>query len=70
MIEDYVEEVLTTSRGEGSFELPFPRWRSTGASLAPTTTTPWMENAPATQAMTTVSQWMVAPWLETSLPFE
>jgi hypothetical protein len=45
MIEDSAEEFLMASIGEGSFGRPSPRRRSTGASLAPSTTTSWMENA-------------------------
>jgi hypothetical protein len=48
MIENSVEEFLTVSSGDGSFGLPSSRRCSTGASLAPMTTTPWMKNAPAT----------------------
>jgi hypothetical protein len=32
------------SSGEGSFGLPSPRRRDTGASFAPVTTTPWLED--------------------------
>jgi hypothetical protein len=70
MIEDSGEEVLTASRGEGSFDLPSPKRHSAGASLTPATTTPWMENASATQATTTVPPRKATPWSETSLPFE
>jgi hypothetical protein len=63
MIEDLAEEFLTVSSGEGSFGLLSPRRRDTGASLAPTTTTPWMENAlaivknqPPHQAMSRLSR--------------
>jgi hypothetical protein len=52
MIGDSVEEFLTTPSGDGSFSLPSPRRRDTGASLTQITTTLWMENAPAAQAMT------------------
>jgi hypothetical protein len=38
LVEDSTEEFLTASSGEGSFGHPYPRWRSTGASFAPTTT--------------------------------
>jgi hypothetical protein len=48
MIEDSSEEFLATSSGEGSFGLPSPRRCNTGAPFAPTTTTPWMVDAPAT----------------------
>jgi hypothetical protein len=61
MTEDFTEEFLTASRGERSFGLPSPRRRGTGASLAPITTMPWMEKAPATQATMTVSPRMVVP---------
>jgi hypothetical protein len=54
MIEDTAMEFFTVSSGERSFVLPSPRRRGVGASLTPTTTTPWMENALATQAMMTV----------------
>jgi hypothetical protein len=69
-IEDSVEEFHTTSSGEGSFGHPSPRRHDTGASLTPITTMPRMENAPATQATTTVPPWMVAPRRETDLHFE
>jgi hypothetical protein len=48
MIEDSVVEFLMMSSGEGSFSLHSPRRHDTGASLAPATTIPWMENASAT----------------------
>jgi hypothetical protein len=51
MIEDSTEVFLTTSSGEGSFGLPCSRSSSTGAPLAPTTTSPRKENALAIQAM-------------------
>jgi hypothetical protein len=47
MIKDSTEEFLTTSSGEGSFSHPSPRQDSTGAPFAPTATTTWKENAPA-----------------------
>jgi hypothetical protein len=59
MIEGSAEELLTVSSREGRFGLPSPRRRGTGASLAPVTTTPRMENAPAAQAMMTVPSWTV-----------
>jgi hypothetical protein len=40
------EEFLTTSRWEGSFDLPSPRRRNMGASFAPVTTMLWMDDAP------------------------
>jgi hypothetical protein len=70
MIKDSDEEFLMASSGEGSFSLLSPRRRGTGASLAPITTTPWMENAPASQAMMTVLTWMAAPRLKTVIPFK
>jgi hypothetical protein len=70
MIEDSAEEFLTTSSGEGGFGLPSPRRRDVGAPPDPVKTTPCMENAPATQATTTVPQWMVTPRPDTVLPFE
>jgi hypothetical protein len=40
MIEESVEEFLTASCAEGSFDIPSPKRRGMGASLAPITTTP------------------------------
>jgi hypothetical protein len=70
MIEDSAEEFLTSSSGEGSFGLPSPRSRGTGAPPAPIATTPWMENAPATRAMIMVPPQTVASRLDIGLPFE
>jgi hypothetical protein len=44
-MEDSAKEFHTTSSREGSFDLPSPRRHDMGASLAPVTTTPRMENA-------------------------
>jgi hypothetical protein len=63
MIEDSTEEFFTALS-------PSPRRRNTGASLTPTATTPWMENAPAMQAMMMVPPCMTTLWLETNLPVE
>jgi hypothetical protein len=49
------------SSGEGGTSLPSPRRRGMVAPPAPVATTPWMENALATQAMTTVPLRMVVP---------
>jgi hypothetical protein len=70
MIGDATEEFHTAPSGEGNFDLPSPRRRDMGASLAPVTTTLWKENAPAAQATMTVPPQMVVPRLETGLPFE
>jgi hypothetical protein len=40
MIEEYVEEFLMASSGEGGFSLPSPRRHGTGALPTPVTTTP------------------------------
>jgi hypothetical protein len=69
MIEDSVEDFLTASSVEGSFGLPSPRRRNMRTLLSPTTTTPWLENALATQAMMMVLLWTVALRLETNLLF-
>jgi hypothetical protein len=69
IIEDSAEEFLTVSSGEGSFRLPYPRRRGTGASPAPITATPKMENTPAAQATMTVPPRMAVPWPEACLPF-
>jgi hypothetical protein len=70
MIEDSVEEFLTALSSAGSFNLHSSRRRGTGASLALITTTPRMENAPATQAMMIVPPRTAVPQPETGLPFE
>jgi hypothetical protein len=70
MTKESIEEFLTVSGREGSFDLPSTRRRSAGAPLALAVTTPWMENAPTTQAATMVPSRMVAPWLETNLLIE
>jgi hypothetical protein len=70
MIEDSTEEFLMASSGAGSFGLPSPRMRGTGALLTPVTTTPRMENALITQATMTVPPQMAAPRPKTCLPFE
>jgi hypothetical protein len=70
MIEDSPEEFLTVPSEEGGFGLPSPRRSGTGAPHAPVTTTPWIENAPATQATTMVPSRTVAPRPDTGLPFE
>jgi hypothetical protein len=70
MIEDSAEEFHTTSSREGGSGLPSPRRHDMGASPAPVVTTSWMENTPASQAMTTVPLWTMVPWTNTGLPFE
>jgi hypothetical protein len=70
MIEDSIEEFHTASSGEGGFGLPSPRRHDMRALPAPLTTTPWLENAPATRAMMMVPPWALAAWLDIGLPFE
>jgi hypothetical protein len=70
MIDDSTEEFHTTSSGEGGSSLSSPKKCGMGALPTPVTNIPWMENAPATQAMTTVSPWAVAPQPDTGLPIE
>jgi hypothetical protein len=70
MIEDSTKEFLTVSSREGGFSLPSPRRHSMGAQPDPVTTTPWMENAPGTQATMKVPPWTAAPQPDTGLPFE
>jgi hypothetical protein len=69
MIEVSTKDFLIASCGEGTISLPSPRRHNMRASLAPATTTPWMENAPAIQAMTTVLPWTVAPRPKSNLLF-
>jgi hypothetical protein len=54
MIEDSKEEFFTTSSGEGASGLPSSRGHYMGAPSTLITTTPWLEDAPATHAMTMV----------------
>jgi hypothetical protein len=61
MIEDSTEEFYTASNGEGSSGIPVSWRHGTGASPAPVVTTPWMEDAPTTRAMTAVPLWTLAP---------
>jgi hypothetical protein len=70
MIEDSTEEFLTASSREREFGLPSPRWHSIWAPPAPVTTTPWTENALATQALMTIPPRMAALRLDTGLPIE
>jgi hypothetical protein len=58
------------SSRDGGFGLPSPRRCSMGASLAPITTMPWMENAPAVQVMRAVPPWTAVPQPETDPPSE
>jgi hypothetical protein len=67
MIEDSSEEFLTAPSRERRFGHPSPRWRSTGASFAPTTIATWKENAPAT---TRFPPRMAVPRPETNHPSE
>jgi hypothetical protein len=53
MIEDSTEEFFIAPSGEGGSSLPSSRRHNTGAPSSPIATTPWLEDAPATQAMTT-----------------
>jgi hypothetical protein len=44
MIEDFAEEVLTVSSGEGSFSSPLSRRCGMGALPATDATTPWLKD--------------------------
>jgi hypothetical protein len=70
MIEDSAKEFLTASSGEGSFSLPSPRRRGTGASPTLIITTPKMESALTAQATTTVPPWMAVPQPKVCLSFK
>jgi hypothetical protein len=52
MIEDSTEEFYMASSEEGGSSLPSSRRHGTGAPPGPIATTPWLEDAPATQVMT------------------
>jgi hypothetical protein len=54
MIEDSTDEFYTISSREGSSDLPVSQRCITGALPAPITTTPWPEDALATETMTMV----------------
>jgi hypothetical protein len=60
---------MTSSR-EGGFSLPSLKRRGTGAPPAPIKTTPWMENALATQVTMGIPTQTAAPWLDISLPLK
>jgi hypothetical protein len=70
MIGDYTDEFHKALSREGGSGLPSPRRHDTGAPPAPIATTSWMENTLAGQAMMVVPLRTVAPWSDTSLPFE
>jgi hypothetical protein len=61
MIGDSIEELHTTSSGEGGSGLPSPRNYGMEALLAPATTPLWLEKALATQANTTVPSRVLTP---------
>jgi hypothetical protein len=56
IIEDSTEGFYTASSGERGSVLPSSRRHDTGALYAPIKSTPWMEDAPATQAIKMVPQ--------------
>jgi hypothetical protein len=60
MIEDSTEGFYTASSREGGSGLPSSRRLGTGAPSTPITSTTWLEDALATQAMTTVPPWALA----------
>jgi hypothetical protein len=61
MIEVSTEEFYMASSREGDSILPSSQRQGTGASPAPVTTSPWLEDASATQAMMTVPPLTLAP---------
>jgi hypothetical protein len=67
MIEDSTVEFLTMSSGEGSFGNFSSSRHSSGASLAPASTTTWKENAPA---MMKFPLWMAVLRSETNFPLK
>jgi hypothetical protein len=72
MIEDSPEEFYMASSGEeeGGLGLPSSKRHDMGGLPHPVMTTPWLEDAPATQAMMTVPPRALAPRLDIGLPFE
>jgi hypothetical protein len=70
MTEDSTDEFHMASSGEAASGLPTPRRCDTGAPPAPITATSWLENAPATHAITTVPPRAPTPRPDIGLPFE
>jgi hypothetical protein len=68
MIGDSTEEFYMATSGEGGSNLPSSMRHDTGATPAPVATTPWLQDIPATQSMTTVPLWVRTPWSNTGLP--
>jgi hypothetical protein len=54
IIEDSIDEFYMTSSGEGNSGFPISRRCSMGTPPTPITTTPWSEDAPPLQTITTV----------------
>jgi hypothetical protein len=59
---------MTCSR-EGGSGLPSSKRHDMWPPPTLVMTTPWLEDTPATQAMMMVPPWVLAPWLDTILPF-
>jgi hypothetical protein len=70
MIEQFIEVFYTASSGERGSGLPSSRRQDTGAPSAPITTTPSLEDALATWAMTTIPPRTLAPRPDIGLPIE
>jgi hypothetical protein len=70
MTGDSIEELHTTSNGEGRIDLPSPRRRGMGAPPAPTTTILWLESTPTAHAIATILLQQVTPRLNIDLPLE
>jgi hypothetical protein len=70
ILKDSTNELYTAPSGEGSSGLPVPQRRSMGTSPAPIVTTPWLEDAPTPQTMTTVPPRTIALRPDTGLPPE
>jgi hypothetical protein len=70
MIEDSIKEFHMASSGGGGSSLPSPKKLSAGAIPAPIITTPWQEDAPVIQSMTTFPPWVLVPQPDTDHSFE
>jgi hypothetical protein len=68
ILEDFADELYMTSSGEGSSDFPISRRRSMGTMPTPLATTPWSEDAPATQTMAIDPPHTIMPLPDTGLP--
>jgi hypothetical protein len=70
ILEDSTDEFYMTSSRKGSSSNPISRRHSMGTLPAPITTTPWSEDAPTSQTITTIPSWTIISRPDTGLPPE